>query len=347
MTFAEPVYLICLALLVPAVALLVVRQERRRRGDLEVFGERGLLARFSAVAAARGRLVARLLAVGALALVLVALARPQFGEKPIVVTRTGRDVLFVLDLSRSMNAEDVARSRLEAAKRSVRELLAASPGDRVGLVVFGGSAFLQVPLTLDRAAFELFLDAADTDDVSDPGTDLGSALEVAAGGFGRDSEPRYRVMVLLSDGEHLEGGLEDALEGLREGGVRVFTLGLGTVEGGPIPLRAGNRLVGYHRDAAGEVVVTRLDQEVLLRVARETGGSHAAWQGGTGVRRLGADLAQIEQREISSRTFTQLAERFQWPVALALVALAAEWLVTAGAGSAVRDRRRPAERRRP
>ncbi|MFN2433501.1 MAG: VWA domain-containing protein [Gemmatimonadota bacterium] len=327
MDFAEPLLLIPLALWLLLAPAALALAERRRRRDLAAFGDVALLGRASALPRARGRILAQALAVTAVGLALLALARPRLGEKPLVLTRTGRDVAFVLDLSRSMLAEDVRPSRLEAAKHAAREVLEASPGDRVALVIFGGSAFLQVPLTLDRAAFELFLEAAGVDDVSDPGTNLAVALATAAEAFGEDSERRYRAAVVLSDGEGLEGEVGGAIRVLREAGIRTFALGLGTEQGAPIPSRVGERLLGYHRDAAGEVVVTRLEAATLERVARETGGTYRSWDGGRGARRLALDLAQLESREISSRTFTQLAERYQWPLALALAALLLEWVV--------------------
>jgi Ca-activated chloride channel family protein len=325
MAFTEPHFLILLACALPLGVTAMALFDRRRRRDLERFGEPRLLARGSALEP-RGRLLAQAVGLLALCLMLLALARPQFGEKPLVLSRTGRDVLFLLDLSRSMNAQDLPPSRLEAAKGVVREVLDASPGDRVGLVVFGGSAFLQVPLTLDRAAFELFLEAASTDDVSDPGTNIAEALATAARGFGDDSEPRYRAVVLLSDGESLEGDLGPALAEFRKSHIRVFAVGLGTLTGGPIPRRSRTRLLGYHRDVNGEVVVTRLQEQSLRAIARATGGGYLRLESG-GVRNLTAELAQLEKREISSRTFTQLADRYQWPLALAVLALAMESLV--------------------
>jgi Ca-activated chloride channel family protein len=340
-SFGDPVWLAVLAGGLPLLAAAVVLLERRRRRDLDRFGDPRLLGPVSALPARRGRAGGLALAAAGLGLATLALARPQLGREPLVLTRTGRDVVFALDLSRSMNAEDAAPSRLGAAKRAVRALLEASPGDRVALVVFGGSAFLQVPLTLDRAAFELFLDAADTDDVSDPGTNLEQALRAAGSAFGPDSERRYRVAVVLSDGEELEGEGEAALEDLRQAGVRVFALGVGTPGGAPIPLRAGSRLAGWHRDAAGEVVVSRLREDGLRRVAQATGGRYEAWDGGAGAGRLAAELAGLEKREISSRALVQRAERFQWPLALAVAALLAGSLLERRAGGRGRGGSRP------
>src|SRR5919202_4159572 len=159
MTFAEPAYLIALALLIPLAALELVRRERRWRRDVERFGDTGLLARSSALPGARFRLAVRALTLAAIALVLVALARPQLGATPSAVRRSAGDVLFLLDLSRSMSAEDAAPSRLAAAKRAAAAIARAIPDDRVGLLVFGGSGFLPLPPTRGHSPFQLFLAA--------------------------------------------------------------------------------------------------------------------------------------------------------------------------------------------
>jgi Ca-activated chloride channel family protein len=367
MDFAAPHALVLFALAVPLAAWTLERRARRRRSELETFGERPLLARSSRLPGGRLAAVRAAAIVLALGLGLLALARPQFGERSTPITRTGRDVLFILDLSRSMNVADVPPSRLEAAKAAVRAILAADPDDRVGLVVFAGSAFLQLPFTLDRSAFEFFLQAAGTEDLADTGSDLGAALTTAATAFGREIDPTYRVAVLVSDGENLEGSVGDAVAQLRYAGVRVFTVGVGTPEGGALPAppgvvavagspaagppggspaagdpAAGDPAAGaslpatdsraapaptYRRNESGAVVISRLREPTLERIAAETGGSYVRYAGGPEIERIAADLSRLEKRQVSSRSMSRLAERFQWPLALALLLLAGETLL--------------------
>jgi Ca-activated chloride channel family protein len=219
----------------------------------------------------------------------------------------------------------------------------------VGLVVFAGSAFLQLPFTLDRSALEFFLQAAGTEDLADTGSDIGAALTTAAaggrrgqrdpnprGGGPNDRGPHERV----SDGENLEGELGDAVGQLRYAGVRVFTVGLGTPEGGavPEPVAAGSAAdpassPSYRRNESGAVVISRLREPTLERIAAETGGTYVRYAGGPEIGRIATDLARLGKRQVSSRSMSRLADRFQWPLALALLFLAGETLLV--------ERRRP------
>ncbi len=329
MRFAAPVYLAVLVLLVPAIASVAAAGEARRRAALRAFGDEALLGRAAPLPAARPRAVRWGLLVAALALGLVALARPQLGEEPAATSRAARDLLFVLDLSRSMNAEDVRPSRLEAAKAAVRGVLEAMPGDRAGLVVFGGSGFLQVPLTLDRSAFAQLLDAAGTASIPDPGTSLPAALATAAAAFEHgDRQAPYRAVVLLSDGENLtDGDVQGPMAALKRSGARVFAVGVGTREGARIPLRVDGRLVDYHRDGLGRAVVTRLEEEPLRWIAQEAGGEYVRWDGDAAVRRLVEGLSRVEARAVAGRAGRQPVDRYRWPLALGLATLAAESLL--------------------
>src|SRR5512146_409616 len=327
MTFAHPVLLVLL-LLLPAGAALGVRAERRRRAALARFGDPAVLDELSAIPDARRRLARHLLRLAALALLVVALARPQLGQHPALIARAGRDVLVLLDLSRSMNVADAAgRTRLAAAKRIADSLAAASPGDRLGLIVFGGSAFLQLPLTGDHDAFRRFLDAGSTEDIGDPSTDLAAPLAAAARVFEHEGETGARAVLLLSDGEGGEDGLDVALARLKREGVPVFAIGVGTAQGGPVPADSSEAPEPYHRDHIGRVVISRLDESTLRRAADQTGGAYAAWDDAVGLRSLGETLARIDARPVDIRTARKPAERFQWPLGLALVLLLLEGAV--------------------
>ena len=327
MTFAHP-FLLVLLLLLPAGAALGIRAERRRRAALARFGDPALLDELSAIPDARRRLARHLLRLAALALLVVALARPQLGQHPALIARAGRDVLVLLDLSRSMNVADAAGgTRLAAAKRIADSLAAASPGDRLGLVVFGGSAFLQLPLTDDHDAFRRFVEAAGTDDVGDPSTDIAAPLAAAAKAFEHEGEAGTRAAVLLSDGESAEDGLDVALGRLEREGVPVLAIGVGTAQGGPVPADSSEAPEPYHRDHIGRVVISHLEEGTLRRAAERTGGAYAAWDDPAGLRSLGETLARIETRPIGIRKARKPAERFQWPLALAVALLLVEGAV--------------------
>lgn len=315
MTFARPLLLLLLAAL-PLLGWVAVRAERRRRAALRAFGDPVVLARGSALPARPGTRWA--LRIAALGFAILALARPQLGERTSELARTGRDLLVLLDLSRSMNAADVPGTRLAAAKRVAWETVSAAPGDRVGLVVFGGSAFLQLPLTSDQAAFKLFLDAASSDDLGDPATDLSAAIRAAVSTFEHEGEEGRRAVLVLSDGESGEGDMPAAVDQARLAGLPVFAIGVGTTAGGPLPADSADPPDPYHRDHIGRVVISRLEEEDLRRTAETTGGRYARWDRPEELRALYAGLATVPARTLATRETRQRADRFQWPLLLAV-----------------------------
>ena len=323
MRFESPSYLVLLAVLLPAIALAFGLLERSRRRAVQAFGSLPLLARSSVLPSPARRALTYALVLLGIALIAIALARPQFGRADSAFTRRGRDVLVLLDLSRSMNAGDLAPSRLAVAKHAALEIVRGSPGDRVGLVVFGGSAFLQLPLTLDRAAFEQFLETASSSDLSDISTNLSAAFRTAATVFEHEADPGYRVALVVSDGESLRGNLDQGIGLLSRLGVRTFALGVGTLAGAPIPDSTAGQAIQYHRDHIGRVVVSRLNETTLGRLATATGGGYVRWDGESSVRRLRVAIARMSTRDIAARRRTALAERFQWPLALGIIALLA------------------------
>jgi Ca-activated chloride channel family protein len=325
-TFAHPPVLLLL-LLLPAGAALALRAERRRRGALERFGDPELLAQLSAIPAAGRRLLRHGLRLAALGTLVVAAARPQVGQRPALIARAGRDVLVLLDLSRSMNVADAGGTRLARAKRLADSIASASPGDRFGLVVFGGSAFVQLPLTGDHDAFRRFLDAGSTDDIGDPSTDVSAALAAAARVFEHEGEPGARAALLISDGESGEGDVGAALPRLLREGVPLFAIGVGSPQGGPMPADSTEAPERYHRDHIGRIVNSRLEESDLRRAATQTGGAYARWDDAAALRTLGETLARVDVRTMGVRNARKPADRFQWPLAAAVVLLLAEMAV--------------------
>ena len=323
LSFGEPIYLVILAVLVPVAAWGFAHEHRRRIEALRLFGDESLLDEFSRLPSKGIRTARSTLRVGSLALMLLALARPELGERAGSRAQAGRDLLVLLDLSRSMNAADSEVSRLALAKHAASQVLQASPENRVGLIVFGGSAFLQLPLTTNHAAFLRFLAAASTDDLGDPATDLSSALTAAATTFEHDGERGYQSVLILSDGESGAGDIGRPLTRLRRARIPVFAIGIGTAQGAPIPADSTEAPDQWHRDHIGRIVVTRLEEGDLRRAARETNGSYTRWTLDA-ARRVGAELARSEPRVLGSTETTERVNRFQWPLAAAIIALALE-----------------------
>jgi Ca-activated chloride channel homolog len=316
--FAEP-RLLWLALLAPlAAAAAAVWLWRRRLAADRAWASRALWDRLlPAYSPARLRASIAFLALAVLGTSL-ALARPRWGAGRQEVERKGVDVVYLVDSSLSMSARDVPPSRLYVAKSLVRRMARAMPGNRIGLVQAEGTGMALAPLTLDGGVIDLLLDTIEPGSLPAPGTELATGLEASLRLFGPGSE-KHRVLVILSDGEDHGGGLEAATARLREEGVVVHAFGIGTPAGTTLPL-PGN--AGLKRDAEGNVVVSRLHEDVLEGMARATGGSYtrvtsAALDPLPVVRRIDS----MEKRTVESQSVSTLEERFQWPLAFATAAL--------------------------
>jgi Ca-activated chloride channel family protein len=316
-------------LLVPALVALVWWARARKQRDMERLADRDLLDRLTASVSRRGQLAKTILVVAAVGLLVTALARPQFGSRVETVRREGRDVLIALDLSASMVAEDMAPNRLEKAKFAIADLIDQLDGDRVGLVAFAGEAFVQSPLTLDYGAARLFLNAMEPDMMSVQGTNLGQAIAVALDAFAA-TERRHRVLVVITDGEDHEGEVDDAISRATDEGVVIYTVGIGSTDGVPIPdFDAAGQAQGFKRDGDGAVVTTRLDEATLMTLAERTGGTYyRASPGGTELAVLAEELAGGEGREFESEQVTLFDEQYQLFLGLALVLLISDVLVS-------------------
>ena len=325
--FADQWWLASLAL-VPLAALLFAAAARSRRRALDTFGQPELVRKLTATVSVSARRWKAALLLCALALLALALARPQFGTRVETVRRVGQDIVVAVDLSESMLAEDVAPTRLERARLSILRLMSNLDGDRIGLVAFAGTAFVQSPLTVDYSAAALFLGAMDPDLMPVQGTDLGAALRVSLDALDEGAR-EARVIVLVTDGEHLEGDFEPELERAVDSGVQVHVVGIGTSEGGPIPQydELGRR-TGFLRDEEDAVVTTRLDEQTLRSVAERTGARYVrAGAGGTAFDDLVDEIAGAEGEALEERQVTQFEEQFQIFLGVALAILFAEWLL--------------------
>lgn len=318
-----------LLLLVPLAALFAAWAARARRRDLARFAHEAVAERLTrTVSRPRQHLKAGLVVAGIL-LAAIALTGPQFGVKLEMAQRRGVDVVFVLDMSRSMLAEDVRPSRLERARHAVGELLDALEGDRVGLVVYAADAFVQCPLTLDRGALRMLLHTVQTGDLPTQGTSLARALQAAGRSFEADDR-QHKVVVVFSDGEAHTGDAAEAAEALAGEGVVVYCVGMGTPEGDLIPVRAGaGEAVEYHKDRSGNYVKSRLDESALRQVA--AAGEGAYWRSslaGRELEDLAGRISGMEEKELGAERFTHFEERYQIPLAAALLCFLAECLLT-------------------
>jgi Ca-activated chloride channel homolog len=253
----------------------------------------------------------------------VALAQPQCGERAEVTKRRGLDVVVALDASKSMYARDVTPSRLERARLELTSLLDLLKGDRVAIVAFAGDAFVQCPLTSDYAAAKMFLRAVDPETMPQGGTNIGAALLLARQVLDNaDRGAKDRVVVLLSDGEDLEGEITEGMAALKEIGARVLAVGIGSEQGEPIPiLNKDGSVVGYHKDEEGRTVISRLDRAGLTRIAQATGGEFFYQPKGVAVGEVVKVIDSLQKSELESRLTMRYAEAFQPFVAAGLAFL--------------------------
>jgi Ca-activated chloride channel family protein len=325
--FGAPEWLPAL-LVVPLLFLGYWLAARGRRRALDRFGEGALVAKLTASVSMTARRVRAGLVVLAVGLVVVALARPQFGTRVETVQSIGQDVVVAVDLSMSMLAEDVVPNRLERARLAILRLMDRLDGDRIGLVAFAGDAFVQSPLTVDYSAAALFLGAMNPDIMPVPGTDLGAALRVSLDAL-EAGERDTRALVLVTDAEDHEGDFETELARAREGGVEVYLVVFGSAEGVPIPQNDDQgRRQGFLRDEEGNVVTTRLDEETIAAL-EDLGDARVVRAGvdGRAFDELVDEIAAGEGEAVDALQFTQFEEQYQIFLALALVLLLAEAVI--------------------
>ena len=309
---AQPLYLLLVAMGVLVGLLALVGALKRTSRVRALLHERHAERFTPGVSTWRPVAQGSLYGLG-LALFGFALAQPQCGTKSELTKRRGIDVVVALDASKSMLARDVQPSRLERAKLELTTLLDELKGDRVGLVVFAGDAFIQSPLTSDYSAVKLFLRAVDPEVMPQGGTNVGAALKLARQVLDNaDRGSKERVVVLLSDGEDLFGEVGEATEALKEVNVQVLAVGVGSESGEPIPVydRRGD-FVDYKKDPAGETVITRLDRAGLTAIAEATGGAFFYQPRGVAMAQVVDRIDQMQKSELESRVTVRYDERFQ------------------------------------
>ena len=322
--------------MIPLLGLFLFWSFRSRGRKLETLVGAALAPKLSEEFS-RGKAVLRALFILCFfAFGILAAARPQWGTRLETVHRRGVDIMVALDTSYSMNTEDVAPNRLMKARGEIRKLIQRSEGDRIGLVTYSGNALLQCPLTLDHGAIDLFLDASEPGMLPEPGTSIASAIETATAAF-LEKEKKYKVLVLFTDGEDLEGQVEAAVRKAKEAAVVIYAIGVGTPQGMPIPIRdSKGDVVEYRKDLEGRVVISRLDERSLAGVAAETGGRYfRATTSESEIEALYNDISGLEKKDLESRLFQNYEDQFQYPLAVALLFLFAElW---------IGERRKPGE----
>ena len=326
MKFAHPAYLL-LFWIIPALVFFFIYAFRKKDKLIKLFCGEALYAELVPTARrGRQKLKAALL-LGALCLLLLALMQPRWGFQWEDITRKGIDIIVAIDVSQSMLAEDIKPNRLERAKRKVYDLCQMLEGDRIGLIAFAGTSFVQCPLTLDYGAFKIFLDYLNPDLIPVPGTAIGDAIRTAVKSF-NSRERTAKALIIITDGEDHESKPFEAAQEAKKEGVRIFTIGVGQEGGAPIPLQDGSG--GFKKDERGDLVLSKLDESTLQKIALETGGSYVrSVTGDMDLNKIYKDdiRGSIEKKELRSTRKKRWEERFQWFVFAALVLLGLEFFM--------------------
>lgn len=320
--FENPAFLYLL-IIIPVIIVIRFLEMRKRKLKLKKFGDLSLLKQLMPDVSSSRKSLKFWLMVAALALLIVMLARPQMGSKISQEKRKGIEVIISLDISNSMRAEDVVPSRLDKSKMLVENMVDNFTNDKVGLVVFAGDAFIQLPITSDYVSAKMFLQNTDPSLIATQGTDLAGAIELSSKSFTQQDKVG-RAILIITDGEDHEGGAIEAAEKARKNGIRVFVLGVGSTKGSPVPDGNG----GYMKDNSGQEVISALNEEMCKQVAQAGGGAYIHVDNTSlAQRQLNDELTKLQKGDISSVVYSEYDEQFQAVGILVLILLVIEMLI--------------------
>lgn len=324
--FEHPLYLYALALL-PLLILLMIGASYARKKALQRLGNPELVQRLMPERSPVRLRNKNILFLIGLFFIIIALANPQWGTKTQAVRRQSIDIIFALDVSQSMLCQDIAPNRLTQAQRLCQELIQKLSGNRLGVILFAGEAYMQVPLTTDYEAVSLLLQSSNPDMISSQGTSIGEALEIAQQSTAKSNG--NRVVLVITDGEDHEARAESQARQAARSGMKIFTIGVGSEEGGFVPFVDENGMADYKRDISGKPVTSKLNAGVLRKLASLGGGSffRLGAQSDALVDALMDKLQKVEKREYEQRVVSEYRSHFQLFLLLGLVFLLAEFLI--------------------
>ena len=316
----EPTYFIYLASIpvIFVLFLLVLWWKKRKQKQ---FADSGLMEKLSPQMSTFKSFLKTGVICIALALLVVALVNPKMGTKLETIKRQGVDIVFALDVSKSMLAEDIAPSRLEKAKQIITRIIDNLGSDRIGVIIYAGNSYPLLPITTDHAAAKMFLQNADPDMVSSQGTAINEAINRGITYFDM-KERTNRFLFIVSDGEDHEENVAYAAEDATKAGIKIFTIGIGTEKGGPIPIKENGNVVSYKKDNKGEVVITQLKPDVLKEIASEGNGKYIDGNRTQETIKTIEDLLlKAEKNEFETKQFSDYKDQFQWFIGLGLLFL--------------------------
>jgi len=324
MQFAKPYILYWLWLVVPLYFIFSFLIKRRKR-LIFLFVQQSLIKKIVIGFSSRRLVVKYFFLLNVVVFGIIAMGRPQWGFEWQEVKRQGLDILVVIDTSKSMLTQDVKPNRLERTKLAVKDLIKKLQGDRIGLIAFSGDAFLVCPLTVDYNGFVLSLNELDVNAIPRGGTNISRAINEAIESYEKIPS-KYKAVIIMTDGDNLEGDPLKLAKKAKEKGIKIYTIGIGTKEGELIQIKTSNGSNEFLKDNNGNFVKSRLNEELLQKISLVTGGAYVKASGGEFGFDLiyDRDLSQLEKREIESKMGKRYHERFQYPLFLALLFLTFE-----------------------
>lgn len=322
--FAHPEYLYLLAV-VPLLMVLYIAVRVQSAKAKRKFSSSDLFRRLTEAHSTRKGTVKATLLLFSYAMLVVALSNPQVGTRMEEVKQEGVDLFIALDVSKSMLAEDIKPNRLEKAKYEIRNLIERLAGDKIGVIVFSGEAYTQFPLTIDYSAASLLLDVVDVESVPNPGTAIGSAIAQAMKSYNFE-EPSTKVLIIMTDGENNSGDAIEQARAAAEKGVRIYTVGLGSPSGAPIPVyNSAGQQSDFKRDRSGNIVLTKLDEISLQEIASIAKGNYyRATNSQDELDAIYRDINTLEKREFGAKQFTEFDDKFQYFLFIAFLLLLIE-----------------------
>lgn len=305
--------------IIPVLLLFFLAARIWKKRRQRQFAETGLLKRLAPDQSSFKPMLKFLFVILGITSLVFALVNPKMGTKLETVKREGVDIVFAVDVSKSMLAEDIAPNRLEKAKRLVSEIINQLASDRVGIIAYAGQAYPQLPITTDYGAAKMFLQGLNTNMLSSQGTAINEAIELASTYYD-DDEQTNRILFIISDGEDHSGSATlEAVDLALEEGIKIFTLGVGTQKGGPIPMKSQGVVESFKKDSQGEVVITRMLDGLLKEIAEEGNGIYIDGSDTEEVVALVKEtLNQMDKKEFEAKQFADYKDQFQWFLAAAL-----------------------------
>ncbi|WAC00893.1 VWA domain-containing protein [Lacinutrix neustonica] len=308
-------------LVIPLIIVLFLAQQVWRRSAQRNFANKKLLKRLSPNKSVFKPILKIVILCLAFTCLVIALVNPKNGSKLETVKREGVDIVFAVDVSKSMLAEDIAPNRLEKSKQLVTQIINNLASDRIGIIAYAGKAFPQLPITTDYAAAKMFLSNMNTDMLSSQGTAINEAIELAKTYYDDDQQTN-RVLIIISDGEDHSDVSERIAEEASEEGIRIFTIGVGDLKGGPIPIKRNGVIINYKKNNEGETVITRLDEGTLRGIAEEANGAYINGNNTEAVVEEIRDiLNKMDKTEFEAKQFTDFEDQFQWFLGFAILFL--------------------------